>query len=146
MGLDTTHDCWHGTYAAFTRWRHAVAEAAGYRIVPPTPEERATGRVMFDYVDIDWSIYSDENYQGEWDDGPFIDDPLLRLIVHSDCGGVIHSKHAKPLADRLEGLLDKLDNSGGGQIGRAGGYRMVTQRFIDGLRRAVDAGEDVEFA
>lgn len=21
MGLDTSHDCWHGAYSAFTRWR-----------------------------------------------------------------------------------------------------------------------------
>lgn len=29
MGLDTSHDCWHGAYSAFNRWREAVAKAAG---------------------------------------------------------------------------------------------------------------------
>lgn len=29
MGLDTSHDCWHGAYSAFMRWRRAVAKAAG---------------------------------------------------------------------------------------------------------------------
>lgn len=143
MGLDTTHDCWHGAYSAFNRWRHAVAEAAGYRVVPPTPEERATGRILCDCVDIDWSIYRDENYQGEWSDGPFIDDPLLHLIVHSDCDGVIHPKHGRALAARLEGLLPLLDE------GKSGGHiwsmREVTERFIRGLRKATDADEDVEF-
>jgi hypothetical protein len=143
MGLDTSHDCWHGAYSAFTRWRHAVAIAAGYQVVPPTDEERATGRVLFDYVDIDWSIYTDENYQGEWDNGPYIYDPLLHLIVHSDCDGVIHPKHARPLAARLEGLLDKLDESQSG--GHIWSMREVTQRFIDGLRKAADADEDVDF-
>ena len=30
MGLDTTHDCWHGAYLAFSRWRDQLAEVAGY--------------------------------------------------------------------------------------------------------------------
>lgn len=29
MGLDVSHDCWHGAYSAFHRWRHGVAKAAG---------------------------------------------------------------------------------------------------------------------
>lgn len=29
MGLDTTHDCWHGAYSGFMRWRIGVAKAAG---------------------------------------------------------------------------------------------------------------------
>ncbi len=30
MGLDTTHDCWHGSYGSFSRFRDALATAAGY--------------------------------------------------------------------------------------------------------------------
>ena len=30
MGLDTTHNAWHGSYTGFTRWRQAVAKAAGW--------------------------------------------------------------------------------------------------------------------
>lgn len=29
MGLDTTHDCWHGAYSAFHRFRHGIARAIG---------------------------------------------------------------------------------------------------------------------
>lgn len=25
MGLDVSHDAWHGAYSAFTRWRHEIA-------------------------------------------------------------------------------------------------------------------------
>jgi hypothetical protein len=32
MGLDTTHNCWHGAYSAFMRWRQEIAKAAG---LPP---------------------------------------------------------------------------------------------------------------
>jgi hypothetical protein len=138
MGLDTTHDAWHGAYSAFSRWRNAVAVAAGYEVVRITSDGWTR-----DDVDIDWSIYRDENYQGEWTNGPFIDDPLLHLIVHSDCDGVIHPKHARPLAVRLESLLPKLDESKSG--GHIWSMREVTQQFIDGLRLAADADEDVEF-
>ncbi len=29
MGLDVSHDCWHGAYSAFMRWRQEIARAAG---------------------------------------------------------------------------------------------------------------------
>ena len=29
MGLDTSHNCWHGAYSAFMRWRQEIAKAAG---------------------------------------------------------------------------------------------------------------------
>jgi hypothetical protein len=29
MGLDTSHDCWHGAYSAFMRWRSELCRAAG---------------------------------------------------------------------------------------------------------------------
>lgn len=30
MGLDTTHNAWHGAYSAFMRWRTEIARVAGY--------------------------------------------------------------------------------------------------------------------
>lgn len=27
MGLDTTHDCWHGSYGSFNAWRIQLAKA-----------------------------------------------------------------------------------------------------------------------
>ena len=144
MGLWVSHDCWDGAYSAFLRWRHTVAVAAGYKLREPTDEERAAG-FYSPYVDIDWSVFRPEHYAGEW--GSFVpgDDPLLYLIVHSDCDGVIHPQQGVHIADRLEQLLPKLDDSGGGHIERFGGMRAVTERFIAGLRKAADAGEDVEF-
>lgn len=45
MGLDTSHDCWHGAYSAFNRWREGIAKAAGIPLplmegfyYPPEPE------------------------------------------------------------------------------------------------------------
>jgi len=137
LGLDTSHDCWHGAYSAFSRWRNAVAIAAGYTVSRSTE-----GGWLHDDVDIDWDAFEQKNYHGEWDHPPG-DDPLLYLIVHSDCDGVIHPKEGAPLATRLEQLLPKLDESQSG--GHIWSMREVTQRFIDGLRKAAMAGEDVDF-
>lgn len=140
MGLDTTHDCFHGAYSAFSRWRNAVAEAAGYMVAPvkwPSLGYEAES------VLIDWGHIVDKNYAGEWDEMP--SDPLIILIAHSDCDGKILPEHAGPLADRLEAILPLMTEGGGGHIERDGGYQRVTQRFIDGLRTASAAGEEVGF-
>jgi len=95
-------------------------------------------------VNIDWSMFEDEHYQGEW--GSFVpgDDPLLYLIVHSDCDGVIHPEQAVHIARRLESLLPLLDDKEAiGHIRPS--MRAKTQAFIDGLRAAVKAGEDIQF-
>ena len=142
MGLDTSHDCWHGAYSAFLRWRHTLAEAAGYKIREPTPEERDAG-IYSKSVDLHWEMFEDKNYLGEWDTVPG-DDPLLFLIVHSDCDGVIHPAQGIHIARRLEQLLPLLDDAEA--IGHIRPHmRAKTQQFIDGLKAAAAAGEDVEF-
>ena len=134
MGLDTTHDCWHGAYSAFARWREKIAEVAGFQLSEGERPEY-------------WSAEMETLYgnnprvlQGEWKEPPR--DPLLVLLVHSDCDGLIKAEHCAPLADALEALLPKLDGDGGGHIGL---YREKTEQFIAGLREPADLGEDVEF-
>jgi hypothetical protein len=136
MGLDTSHDCWHGAYGAFARWRLAIAKAAGY---PVTAGEGGYGE---DYV-LPWDEFEARNYQGEWDRVPG-DDPLLYLLAHSDCDGVIHPEHGAHVAARLEQLLPLLDGTtGNGHIQPH--MRGTTEQFIAGLLAAAAAGEDVEF-
>jgi len=134
MGLDTSHGAWRGAYSAFNRWRDQLARTAGYELV----------RLDGDYRDtilIDWGHIVPKNYYGDWDDTP--SDPLIILIAHSDTEGVIHPEHAGLLAERLEQILPQLpDGEGGGHIGD---WREKTQAFIDGLRRAADAVEDLDF-
>lgn len=123
MGLDTTHDCWHGAYSAFMRWRLKLAEVAGLG-----------------------DLYG---YQGFGGDKPFPEgDVLTALLYHSDCDGSLPAAICGPLADRLTELVPALrtaDAVTGGGGGHIGSYAEKTQVFIDGLRRASEAGEDVEF-
>ena len=120
MGLDTSHDCWHGAYSAFNRWRTALCEVAGYGAL----EERAG------YV----------TGGKPWPKG----DVLVELLMHSDCDGSLAADICAPLADRLESLLPALEIKGDGG-GHLGGYAEKTRTFIEGLRAAAEAGEPVEF-
>lgn len=121
MGLDTTHDAWHGAYSAFERWLGQIANA---------------GR-----VDLPERPLTAAHIRGDWDYTPA--DPLVYLLAHSDCDGHIHPEHAAQIADRLEEILPNLpDGSGGGHIGD---WREKTRTFIAGCRAAAVAGERLEF-
>lgn len=135
MGLDTTHNCWHGAYSAFTRWRNKLAEVAGYAFF------KAGDPPMYEQPLIDWGHVTQEQLAGVWEETP--KDPLLVLIAHSDCDGDIYPEQAEPLADRLEELLPLLpDEDAGGHIGH---WRAKTRQFIDGLRAAAKQDEIVNF-
>ena len=132
MGLDTSHDCWHGPYSSFNRWRNELARVAGYQFK------------KYDYIEapvIDWDNLTQEQLMGEWENTPA--DPLIVLIAHADCEGVIHPAQAEPLASRLEYLMGLLPAEN--MIVGIPNYHSRTQAFIDGLRLAVANGEDVDF-
>lgn len=141
MGLGTTHDAWSGAYSAFARWREAVGRAAGLPF-----RDGDLGPVL----DIDWSVYTRENFHGMWSSMPVNPitgqpDPIMALLIHSDCGGFLPDIYVRDIRLRLEELLPALDEmgDGGGHIGQ---YGDKTRRFILGLRAAEDEGESVGFA
>ena len=166
MGLDTTHDCWHGAYSAFTRWRTKLAEAAGIPLFlmdgyyiqddqwtnssPPldalawaAPGTDGRGPACGSHYGPalhNWITGIARWLPISWD--VLKDDPLLVLLNHSDCEGEILAKDCAPLADRLEALLPLLTGDGGGHIGS---YQEKTRTFITGLREAAAAGENVGF-
>lgn len=131
MGLDTSHDAWHGGYTWFGVWRAAVARAAGCPV--DVAQQRYT---------LDADEWLPENYYGKWHKRE-LSDPIMYLLVHSDCEGVIKPKHARLIADRLEELAPRIR-----AIGREdqGWIDKCTQRFIEGLRLAVSVNEKVVFS
>lgn len=149
MGLDVSHDAWSGAYGAFSRWRDALAGAAGYELAwiatgelfeegrPPIGKWVPTRQIVL----IDWGHIVRKNYDGEWDDMPH--DPLILLIAHSDCDGHIYNEHLEPLIARLTELLPAIEGQNGG--GHLGDIRATTERFIAGCRAALAAGESLEF-
>ena len=116
MGLDTTHDCFHGSYTSFYRWRNELCGAAGISY-PSAPRNRSA-----------------DEHNGDWTETP--DDIIYVLIDHSDCDGHILTEHCAPLADRLAGLLPEIFLLQS---------RETTELFIKGLRSAAAAGDMVIF-
>lgn len=152
MGLDTSHDAFHGGYGSYLILRQSLMAAAGYRQTkeyPPTYEwdgdpdfdlpgnKTLWDRAAMGEVDLD-----------EW---PF--DPVLYLWAHQDCDGVIPPAMAGRIAERIEELLPKL-NDATLTFAPAWGVESPTGRsttsmaiqFAKGLRTASDAGEEVVFA
>lgn len=136
MGLDTSHDAWTGAYGAFTRWRNAIAEAAGYAVWEVVHDRGYKAPTIM----LDWGHVTQDNLFGKWDKTPA--DPLVVLFAHSDCEGEIFPEQATPLADKLEALLPELTGDSGGHIGD---IRAKTEQFIQGLRDAVSANEPLDF-
>jgi hypothetical protein len=142
MGLDTSHNCWHGAYSAFMRWREKIAEVAG---LPPLMlmegyyTENAAGDPLYG-IDLFGAEHLRKRLPIRWDS--LKPDPLHILLTHSDCDGEIAWRDCKPIADRLTELLPLLEGDGGGHIGD---YRAKTQQFIDGLRLAHKKKQNVDF-
>lgn len=119
MGLDTTHNAWHGSYGRFARWRRALAEAAGMPDLD-TIYGHQTGNALA-YVTFEM----------------LKPDDLHLLLDHSDCDGFISPENAEKIANRLEELLDEpvLQEE----------WREKTEQFIEGARLAASLGEQIQF-
>jgi hypothetical protein len=143
MGLDTTHDAWHGSYGAFSVWRKDIAVAAG--IIGPDDSlyPRSSYDVKRGVKDspIDWLFWDTQtDYYGKWKKDP--EDVIWVLLAHSDCEGHIKKRFLRPLADRLEALVPQVD----GQDWQYTDYMSTrTQRFVNGLRLAAADGQKLRF-
>jgi len=120
VGLDTTHDCWHGAYSAFSQWRKKLCEVAGYG-----------------------DIREREGFGGAvpWPE----DDPLVLLLTHSDCDGELRWQDCGAIARRLAELLPALERVPDEEYGHIRSYTEKTKMFIAGLLDAAGKREDVLF-
>lgn len=116
MGLDTTHECWHGSYSNFMAWRREIAS----------------------HININLDDMTGFGGDTEWETLP--QDPLHFLLHHSDCDGLLAWEVTKPIADRLQAILPLIDKSPSDSY-----FYDKTLQFITGLRCAHDLHEDVYF-
>lgn len=114
MGLDTTHNCWHGPYSRFNSFRTELAKAIGVNLM----EMEGFGGIV--------KFTSNE------------EEPLNILLNHSDCDGKISHKETLPLADRMREIVVQ------GLVAEGWVKERMVQ-FINGLKDAHKAGEDVDF-
>ena len=137
MGLDCSHDAFHGAYSAFNRFRKAVARAMNGSFPPHDPPVHPDGTRMEDD-----SWYWGDGYTAETHPG------IALFLSHEDCDGILTPEECLLVARDLEGLLPMLDTygPGDGHIARAGGYGEVARQFIAGCLAAAAAQEDLVFA
>lgn len=126
MGLDTTHNCYHGPYSRFSAWRNSLAEALDWTI----GQDRIGTHYQFPDNSPD---ITEDIMMGKWDENPT--DVIFVLMLHQDCEGIIPHRFCEPLARRLEELIDKQDEE----------WEDTTFQFITGLLNAHVRGEDVDF-
>jgi len=139
MGLDTSHNAWSGAYSAFHTWQKMIADAAG---LPPLVLMEGFYRPLYGRGCSSPPMEDlDELLPIKWD--CLKPSPLHELLCHSDCEGEIPADHCAAIADALEAVIPKLPEKDVG--GHIGNVRKKTQRFVDGLRAAAEAGEPLDF-
>ena len=148
MGLDISHGTWSGAYSGFHRWRKIIAEVAG---LPPLElmegfYEELSSLLPTLYPGIVGEYSNglkelDKRLPIKWD--CLKSSPLHELLNHSDCDGQIEWKNCKPIAEELSKLLDKLPGSP--IEDHRDCWMELTQKFINGLMRAYNAKENLEF-
>ncbi len=149
MGLDCSHDAFHGAYSAFNRLRQFVCTATGGSY-PPHWIHGPTGEILKgdDGSTRYHTAIPDTHFQCG-DDYPREDWPgLYEFLSHSDCDGEIPPDMCMKVADDLERLLPKLEAmrwESHGHIAARGGFVEVVHKFIDGCRAAAQSGEPLDF-
>ncbi len=152
MGLDTSHDAWHGAYSSFNTWRTKIAEIAGF---PPLElmqgfysdnGEYPSIWVLIDYkyplgneIDMASIRRLRERLPIKWD--LFEKHPLIELLTHSDCEGHINYGACGKIATELERLLQSLEED---EITKFP-YKERTKQFIEGCKLAHKNKEKLEF-
>lgn len=152
MSLRVTHGCFQGSYSTFAEWRNTIATVCGYNL-QEVGMFIGGSLVTTMAPALNWNRLPKETEYGEWRKTPA--DPLIVLLAHSDCEGVIHPEQGIALANRLEQIIDRLPEQyiqePTGEFWfdlnpiRGTNYKGITRIFIDGLRLAASGGEDVEF-
>jgi hypothetical protein len=118
MGLDTSHNCWHGPYSSFNRFRYSL----GYQI----------GINLDDYL----------GYGGKGTkDLKEINHDLMCLFNHSDCEGRLTIKECKSIVRGLNSVLDNFNEN----LDFDFNFKSKIIQFRDGCLDAISKRQMVKF-
>ena len=115
MGLDTTHNAWHGPYSSFNRFRYGIAAEIG--------------------VDLDEYIGYGHDGTKNLED---IKHDIMPLLNHSDCDGFISPLDCLYIAAGLTKIEQNLSES-------RSDLRSDIIQFRDGCLEAFMQQENLEF-
>lgn len=118
MGLDTTHNCFHGPYSTFNRFRHSVAMQIGINLD-------------------DYSAYNTNTEK----DLSKLEHDLMPFFNHSDCDGILTVEESKRIAKGLTDVLENFNDS----IEADYNFKEMVEQFRDGCLDAISANEEIDF-
>ena len=86
MGLDTSHNAWHGPYSSFNNFRRWLAEK----------------------IEINLNDYIGYRNESATKKLTSIDHKLMPLFNHSDCEGILTPDECKQIAEGIEEVLKNM--------------------------------------
>jgi len=125
MGLDTSHNAWHGPYSSFNRFRYWLAEKAGIN--------------LNDYLGYGHPTATKELTS--------IDHKLMPLFNHSDCEGELTPVECKQIAEGIEEVLDNMSKEEIEHPENTYSFSHLNKakQFRDGCILAHSKNENIEF-
>lgn len=117
MGLDTTHNCWHGAYSSFNRFRYSLAEQIGVNL-----------------DEYDGYGFGDKDLES-------IDHDIMPLLNHSDCDGELTVEESKRIVNGLNNILENFNEN----LHFDYNFKERIEQFRDGCIEAVEKNQIVEF-
>jgi len=118
MGLDTTHDCWHGSYSSFATFRKRLA--------------KSIGEDYENLLELGGSKTPEE-----------VNHPITPLLFHSDCDGDLSVEECESIVKGIDMILENLEPQEDDEYGY--GFRGRLIQFKIGCEEAIDLGEEVGF-
>lgn len=118
MGLDTSHNCWHGPYSSFNRFRYSLGHQIG----------------------IDLDDYAGYGKTGV-KDLTKIEHELMPLFNHSDCDGILTVEESKQIVIGLNKVLENFND----KIEADYNFKENIIEFRDGCLDAIERNEEIDF-
>lgn len=116
MGLDTSHNCWHGSYTSFNEFRFALGRQIGIN--------------LSEYI----------GFGGDKDPDSVKHD-ANPLLFHSDCDGELSVDESKRIVTGLNDILEKFNLN----IANYTGIEQDIIQFRDGCLDAISKNETIDF-
>lgn len=118
MGLDTSHNCWHGSYSSFNRFRKSLASQIG--------------------IDLDEYIgYGEKGTKNLMS----IEHNIQPLLNHSDCDGKLTVRESRRIVLGLNDILENFND----KIKCDFDLKHCIIQFRDGCLDAISKNEEIDF-
>ena len=120
MGLDTSHNCWHGPYSSFNNFRKALASQ----------------------IDIDLNDYAGYGEKGI-KNLESIPHDIMPLLNHSDCDGELSPDECAKIAKGIDSILASFDEAKA--VKYPYNFKEKALQFRNGCLDAFSKNETVDF-